>query len=491
VIDCAQVWLRSWYEELTSEKHELSMPTRPQPRARLCIEILESRRLLSQSPILTYSGSTAPTVPSAGIVSSFTPSSTSTTSLGIVSSQPSGQESTASVDGFGTNDAGTSKVLGLSASSTQPANTLADTGSDQGDFSGSTGSAGSTTSGLSEGSVLSQQSGFGGNTDQGSWQNTTASSGQGASAASFYQGGEPRRVIFLHPINSTQQDGNTGSGTTPPSSVVPSDTTNNTNEQGGVPASNGPVDQAPTVTLTITVVVTTTTQDDTGTNSQANVQTDEPSVPVAKTPLASTKQADTVAAASDSAIVTTVRAAAVAPSAVITQTGPDHGNLVAPSPPASERRMADSMSSPIALGAVNGRPEAPGRPPDAESTPPANERTVTGALPGSVADSGATSESSAELATAPLPLPQGAGLLDGQMPPGLAALERAIRALTGEDLSGRTDASFLLRCVVFSSWMFGAVLAWAVARRKSAPPEIALTDACRLGDGLPLEEDQS
>jgi hypothetical protein len=94
-----------------------------------------------------------------------------------------------------------------------------------------------------------------------------------------------------------------------------------------------------------------------------------------------------------------------------------------------------------------------------------------------------------DLASVPLPLPQGAGLLDGELPLGLAALERAVRALTGSESTAPSHSTFLLRCVVVGSWLLGAVLAWAVVRRKSQVPEITLNHDGGLGRAVPIEEE--
>jgi hypothetical protein len=103
----------------------------------------------------------------------------------------------------------------------------------------------------------------------------------------------------------------------------------------------------------------------------------------------------------------------------------------------------------------------------------------------------ASEEARQEFASAPLPAPVGAGLLDGELPFGLAALDRAVRALTEGEIVGSGGLTVLVRCAVVSSGLLGVGLAWVMARRRPGLAAIALDDVGGLGEGLLDEEDPS
>lgn len=86
----------------------------------------------------------------------------------------------------------------------------------------------------------------------------------------------------------------------------------------------------------------------------------------------------------------------------------------------------------------------------------------------------------------PLPSPQAAGLLAHGLPFGLAALDRAIRALTEPEGAADYGGSALVHWLGLASWLLGAGLAYAVARGRSSLPAPAL-----LGRGLSEGRDLS
>jgi hypothetical protein len=218
-------------------------------------------------------------------------------------------------------------------------------------------------------------------------------------------------------------------------------------------------------------------------------QSSTPVASLARSLVASTKPSSSVVSPVDPTLGESAHATPVSAGAV--STAAERIAFVGSLPIAVERRLADSSAA-LPLAAAVGNPDGSGALAGSESTPGSSRPTGPGASrperPGDE-DSSAFEESTPELATAPLPLPQGAGLLDGELPLGLAALERAVRSLTGSEATGRSETPLLLRWVVAGSWMLGAVLAYALARRQSAPQEIALGDKYIPGQAVGVEED--
>jgi hypothetical protein len=76
----------------------------------------------------------------------------------------------------------------------------------------------------------------------------------------------------------------------------------------------------------------------------------------------------------------------------------------------------------------------------------------------------------------PAPLPQLAEMLRGGPPAGLAALERAVQALTEADASAGDRIPILLRWLGVATWLAGAAVLYLVARRRRAAG-IALSES--------------
>jgi hypothetical protein len=204
------------------------------------------------------------------------------------------------------------------------------------------------------------------------------------------------------------------------------------------------------------------------------------------------KQANPVIPTADSTISSSVHSI-VAAGSVTTTPGSDRLVPLGSLPPATERRLADSATASSPLTGLAGNPDdAPGLTGNT-STPTVPPRTGSEALPPASADKdgNATEAATPALESAPLPSPQGAGLLDGQLPLGLAGLESALQALTGAQATGRSTSNLLMRCLLIGSWALGAALAWAMVRRKSSLPEVGLCDTLNLGRSGPPEEELS
>jgi hypothetical protein len=224
----------------------------------------------------------------------------------------------------------------------------------------------------------------------------------------------------------------------------------------------------------------------------ASLASEVSSAAVVRPSAASTRQIGPAVVVSDSTTINSSRSTPV-PGNATTAANPDRVAVAGPLPLLADHRTVESPSStfPTFLVSTVGFDDSLRRP-DNEfawvalrptgSEALANRRTTD-------QDDSALAESVPDLAYAPLPAPERAGLFDGELPFGLAALENAVRALLGSDSSNRSDASFLLRGVVVGTWMMGATLAWTVARRKSRQLDADLCDTYGLGQFVPVEDE--
>jgi hypothetical protein len=94
----------------------------------------------------------------------------------------------------------------------------------------------------------------------------------------------------------------------------------------------------------------------------------------------------------------------------------------------------------------------------------------------------------AKAALQAIPPAEGAGLLPGGLPFGLAALARAVRALTEPEAKAGDRGLILLRWLGLCSWLVGAGLGYLVLRRRSRPTA-ALPGPGTLGATTLREED--
>jgi hypothetical protein len=258
------------------------------------------------------------------------------------------------------------------------------------------------------------------------------------------------------------------------------------------PVNNAPIDDGPIDTGTSTVKFVV--EQLTGPNTNV-LAVSEPSslsgVSPARTQIVSAKQTSPVIAVSDATISSSVHSTPVAGSVTTTA---DRIVPVGSLPGAQERRLADSAnaSSPFTApgGNLDDAPGLTGNSPTPAAPPPTGSETLP---PPQTAgkDGNATEDATPALDSSPLPLPQGADLLDGELLLGLAGLESALRALTGSQATGRANSNLLMRCLVIGSWVVSAALAWTVIRRRSSLPESGLGDALSLGRSGPPEEELS
>jgi hypothetical protein len=137
------------------------------------------------------------------------------------------------------------------------------------------------------------------------------------------------------------------------------------------------------------------------------------------------------------------------------------------------------------LGVPAGNQEGPVRPGQGEAAP-----RPPGSGGAANLDPQESPPPQAKGAPAPALPPLAAGLLDGVGALPLAALERAVRALTAPEALAGDDAPFLLRWLGISSWLTGAALACWMARRRR-PPALALHDAGGLREMDFSEEDRA
>ncbi len=203
--------------------------------------------------------------------------------------------------------------------------------------------------------------------------------------------------------------------------------------------------------------------------------------------LGSLKQTGPVIPVSDA---TTSGSMHLLPSAGNVTTTPDRVVLVGSLPGATERRLADAVSASSPFITASSNPDDILAPGGKVATPIAPATTGADTQPPTAdKDGNATEEATPALESTPLPQPQGAGLLDGELPLGLAGLESALRALTGTETTGRASSNLLMRCLALGSWLLSAALAWAVLRRQSSLPEAGLDDTLSLGRAGPPEEE--
>jgi hypothetical protein len=266
-----------------------------------------------------------------------------------------------------------------------------------------------------------------------------------------------------------------------------------------IPTNNGFAGQGPGETFIVFVSVVpeavTITNSGVSTTSEASpsLASSLPSLPstsLSRTPVVSAKQTGPVIAATDAALNISVRSTPAVGS--VTTTSPDRAVVVGALPTVTDRRPVDSSNASGPIAVVVGKADGALGPSGNESTPSTAPRTGPVTLPPQQTtgeDSSATEETPPALDAAVLPLPQGAGLLDGEFPLGLAGLESALRALTGAEATGRSESNLLLRGVVLGSWMLSATLGWAVIRRRSSLPEVGLGDALSLSPAGPPEEE--
>jgi hypothetical protein len=156
-------------------------------------------------------------------------------------------------------------------------------------------------------------------------------------------------------------------------------------------------------------------------------------------------------------------------------------------PPVADVRGADKLLIPVsARGSADPDADAPLsfiRVPVLE--------TPRLAPPGRSGDDENTGSPEAKSPPAPVLLlrPEGAGLLSSGLPFGLAALERAVRALAQVESMASGSGSTLLRYLVLGSWVLGGALICVVARRRRPIPAIALHGSGTLNQSALCEED--
>ncbi len=446
------------------------MPTKPQHhQARLRLELLESRQLLSNSPSAALF--VPPMTADDGAAVSFALTPTSVTPMTIISLPLAGEQ----VVSWDFGRVGDGYAVWIPMTEGRPLGnedfSAFGHGGDGGYFSGFT---------------ISQYS-FGWFGSQG-YDNANPSPPPGTRPL-----GDPSTPS--HPFGNISATNNLGddsySGTTPPGSATRGSLLGQGNPFTPAPVApvrNGPFDNGPIDTGSFIAKFVT----EQVTSSSSNVlAVSEPSslsaVSPARTQIVSAKQTSPVIAVSDTTISSSAHSTQVAGSVTATA---DRIVPLGALPGATERRLADSANASSPLTALAGNPDdVPGLTGNAP-TPVAPPRTGSETLPPPQTadkDGNATEEAT----PAPLLLPQGAGLLDGELPLGLAGLESALRALTGSQATGRSTSNLLMRCLVIGSWVLGAALAWAVLRRQSSLPEAGLGDALALGRSGPPEEELS
>jgi hypothetical protein len=442
------------------------MPRKPQPAFRLRLEVLENRELLSATPIPAYSVPADVVYEGSIYSSTFTLSSSDPITI-ILESTQTGQM----------NSGDSARLWNAAASKVE-----------------------------SDGySVLNPSSNWQGESSEhfthfatmyyiGSVGNESNTIQTPANVSSNETTSQTVQTTPSHGTLITSVPADQAAPVTPPS-ILPAKSDLPTSGSSTTPPVFGPFSglSGDGSTDTIVIDIKITVEQVNVTSSSSPLVSEVASVPLPRTQVASAKQAGLVIPAADPALSTPVRPS-TSGSTVSPATGPDRTGFVGPLPLVAERRTGESSTSPLPafLVAPAVTPEVPVRLAGNEWTSVSVQPTRMNALPPQrTADEETSTQTDAtsEFASVALPLPEGAGLLDGEMPFGLAALERAVRALTGSESTSASDAAVLLRCVVLGSWMLGASLAWAVARRNSALPEIVMDDAYNLGRGVPLEED--